>query len=828
MKDTFYVKGMMCAGCANSVEKALQSSEGVKEAVVNLAAETVTVNYDQSELTQAKLAETVKNAGYELELPENGKPDSLSLEIYGMHCAGCVESVEKALHSVENVRSASVNLTSDSATIKYNKGKIDLDDVLDAVKTAGYKAEIREDAGGNRLEKKKQREEDKLHDARVKMVLSWVITIPLMVWMFAEMVIGISLTSHFVMEASMTLGAAVVIFYPGLPTLKGAWRSALNLSPNMDVLIALGTLASLLTGFMALAFHAGITSVMMVSFAGIAAMIMAFHLTGRYIETKARGRASDAITKLLTLEAEKANIIRNGEEVEVETSQLRKGDVMIVRPGEKIPADGEVIDGKSTVDESMVTGESVPSLKETGDEVIGGTVNSDGSIRVKATKVGEESFLNQVVNLVEEAQGSKIPIQQFADKITTVFVPVILVVAAVTFVIWSLLPEQLSPLIEIGSRYLPWIHSGLPVISQAFYASLAVLVIACPCALGLATPTALMVGSGLGAENGILVRKGESMQRLQDVTTFVFDKTGTLTYGKPEVTDIRVFNEAEIEVVRQAAALETRSEHPIGKAITRYFDQKLDTDIVSRFSTIIGQGVTGSVNGRKAIIGNLKLMNQNNIDIPSEAVSEAQEMMNSSKTVVYVTVDNLLIALLGLKDVTKQDARETITELHRSGYRTMMVTGDQKTVAESVASDLGIDRIEYEVRPDEKSSIIKKLQDKGDVVAMVGDGINDAPALSVADVGIALGSGTDIAIESGSIILIKGDLEGVVKAVQLSRLTMKKVRQNMFWAFFYNVLMIPVAIVGWMHPVLAEIAMAMSSLNVIGNSKRLGKQTLKK
>jgi Cu+-exporting ATPase len=393
-----------------------------------------------------------------------------------------------------------------------------------------------------------------------------------MIWMFVDMVLGYSLVDHTIMELVMTLGAGVVIFYPGMQTLIGAWKSAKNLTPNMDVLIALGTLASLLTGLMSLSYHPGLTTVLIYSFSGIAAMIMAFHLTGRYIETKARGRASDAITKLLTLEAEFANVIRNGKEVKVDVSDLAEDDTVVIRPGEKIPADGDVIDGTCSINEAMVTGEPLPVVKKKGDEVIGGTVNTEGSIRVRVKRVGDDSFLNQVVRLVEEAQGSKIPIQNVADRVTAIFVPVILGISGLTFIGWWVFPALFEPILLLGDQFLPWVITDLPVISQAFYASLAVLVIACPCALGLATPTALMVGTGLGAENGILIRKGEAIQRLQEVTTFVFDKTGTLTKGEPEVTDIKYFSSAtdEDELLTFVASVESRSEHPLGKAIVSY------------------------------------------------------------------------------------------------------------------------------------------------------------------------------------------------------------------------------------------------------------------
>lgn len=815
---------MMCTGCSNSVEKALKGVKGVKEASVNLAAKNTTVIYDENETGEEELAETVKDAGYELILPE---PENKTvLQISGMHCAGCVNSVEKALSNVDGVQSVTVSLPVEKAYVTWYSKSGSLQELIDAVESAGYSAKKKKTERKNRLEEKREREEETFKDARRKMILSWIITLPLMLWMFVDMVLGYSIVNHAIMEMVMTLGAGGVIFYPGMQTLAGAWKSAKNFMPNMDVLIALGTIASLLTGLMSLAYHFGITNMMVYSFSGIAAMIMAFHLTGRYIETKARGRASDAITKLLTLEAEFANIIRNEKEVKVEVSELSEGDIVVIRPGEKIPADGDIIDGTCSVNESMVTGEPLPAVKEKGDEVIGGTVNTEGSVRMKVKRVGEDSFLNQVVRLVEEAQGSKIPIQNVADRVTAIFVPVILGLAVLTFISWWAFPSFFEPVLQFGDQLLPWVITDLPVVSQAFFASLAVLVIACPCALGLATPTALMVGTGLGAENGILIRKGEAIQRLQDVTTFVFDKTGTLTKGEPEVTDVKYFKNKTDNILQFVAAVESRSEHPLGKAIVEYAGRDTELPAVEEFQSFTGMGVKGVVNGHYIAAGNLALMNEMKIEREATVIEAADELMNQGKTVIYIIVDNMLISLIGLRDTLKDDSRSTIQSIHKLGYNSMMVTGDQQKAAEAVAGEIGIDIVRAEMKPDEKASVIKKMQQNGEVVAMVGDGINDAPALSQADVGIALGSGTDIAIEAGSIILIKGDLEAVLKAINLSRLTMKKIRQNLFWAFFYNVLMIPAAIIGWMHPVLAEIAMAMSSLNVVGNSKRLEKKRL--
>lgn len=623
----------------------------------------------------------------------------------------------------------------------------------------------------------------------------------------------------------MVLGAGYTLFGPGYDTLKSALISSKNLTPNMDVLIALGTFASLATGLVSLGYLLGLLSSPFYSFAGIAAMIMAFHLTGRYIEVKARGRASEAITKLLTLEAKTARIIVNGLEKEIPADELRKDDIMIIRPGEKIPTDGFVVDGKSSVDESMVTGESMPALRSVGEKVVGGTINIEGTIRVKASEVGEDTFLNRVIRMVEEAQGSKIPIQDFADRITAIFVPVILLLTMVTFTVWVLFPETLRPVLMWGDSFIPWIITDLEPVSQAFFVSLAVLVIACPCALGLATPTALMVGTGLGAENGILIRRGESIQRLQEVTTFVFDKTGTLTKGEPEVVEWVDENEISDAFKVRIAALENLSEHPLSKAITRF----INTDKYKKadnFKSFTGMGVEASVDGHSMMAGNAALLNEKSVSQSKWSLDVSAKLQQDGKTPIFLVENRKIRSICGIKDTIKEEAPDVIRAIHDLGCKTVMLTGDQKQVADIIASQIGMDEVIAEVKPDEKADVIRRLQQRGDIVAMIGDGINDAPALTQADVGIALGTGTDIAIESGSMILVDGNPKAVLRAMNLSRLTFKKIRQNLFWAFFYNLIMLPVAMIGWMHPVLAEIAMALSSINVVGNSRRLSGKSL--
>lgn len=821
MKKTYEIRGMHCAGCTSTVKKTLEAVDGVKEADVVLMTEKTVVTFEDSEVPFEKLSQAVDHIGFELiEFKKNKK----SFRVDGMHCSACVGTVEKAIKRIDGVSGVGVNLTSGKAFVDGDLSEESIKGILKSVEDSGYDITLEIDKG-NQLEAKKKRDQAELNASKQKMVKSWAVTLPLMIWMFMDMVLGIHITSHLMMDLAMVLGAGYVISGPGRSTLVSAFKSAKILSPNMDVLIALGTVASVITGLVAVGYQVGWIESQFYSFAGIAAMIMAFHLTGRYVETKARGRASEAITRLLTLEAASANVIKNGKEIEIPLIELSLSDVMIVRPGEKIPTDGEIVAGESSIDESMVTGESMPVVKSSGDQVIGGTINTEGTIRVGVRKLGEDTFLNQVVRLVEEAQVSKIPIQSFADRVTAVFVPIILLLSVFTFLFWWLFPELLTPLLLWADSFIPWIITDLEPLSQAFFASLAVLVIACPCALGLATPTALMAGSGLGAENGILIRKGEAIQILQEATTFVFDKTGTLTKGEPEVVEwTQITGEKEI-TKWLTASLENQSEHPISRALTRIIENQSYSD-VENFETFTGMGVKGKIDGKTIIAGNSDMLEKESINVNGKVQNSAKEMMKEGLTTIFISVDGEVNAIAGLRDTIKEGAFELIESLQSSGFKTVMLTGDHETSAKMIADKLNIQSVIAGVKPDEKSQKIEKLQSDGEVVVMIGDGINDAPALTRADVGIAIGSGTDIAIESGSIILVDDNPLAVLKAIELSRQTFKKIRQNLFWAFFYNVVMIPVAVVGLMHPVLAEIAMALSSINVVGNSKRLSDKKL--
>jgi Cu+-exporting ATPase len=750
-----------------------------------------------------------------------------TLQIDGMHCAGCVNAVDKQLESLEGVKSAQVNLATESAVVEY-EGEITMDQFAEVISKGGYTL-IRQESGQaeDKARQVEEREQKKLDTARRNMIWSWVPTMLMLLWMLPMWISHYMFLGPVGMEIGMIVLSAFAIFVPGWETIKSAWKSTLNLSPNMDVLIAMGSFASLSTGFVVLLHHLGIGPEFY-SFAMIGGMIMAFHLTGRYIETKAKGSASQAIRKLLTLGAKEASVLRNGEEIKIPVSELNIGDVMLVRPGEKIPTDGEVMEGESSVDESIATGESMPVEKSAGDDVIGATLNANGVLKIKATKIGKDTFLNQVIKMVEEAQGSKIPIQDFADRVTKVFVPIVLVLAVLTLTSWLVFPDFFGGIVAGASNYIPWVNPELSSTALAFYAMIAVLVIACPCALGLATPTALMVGSGLGAENGILIRKGEAIQRMKDVDTIVLDKTGTITKGKPEVTDVIAFGEiSEDEMLNLAASVEINSEHPLARAVVNTASEKgIDLERSTGFEAITGKGVKAIVGKGAVGVGTASLMDELGVEITEKQSSQKQQLEEQAKTAVYVSHAGKLIGILGIADEVKEDSAQAISEFKKLGLKTIMLTGDNAKTGRAIADKVGIDEVIAEVLPNQKSDEIRKLQESGKVVAMVGDGINDAPALTLADVGIAIGTGTDVAIESGDIVLVKGDLSGVLRAIKLSKATFTKIKQNLFWAFFYNLIMIPLAVVGMLHPLLAEAAMAFSSINVVLNSKRLGKAKL--
>jgi Cu+-exporting ATPase len=809
------ISGMTCASCVSHVEKALTNVPDVENVSVNLATERATVSMGKNPVDTQVLVKAVRDSGYDI------SSESVNLPIGGMTCASCASHVETGLESVPGVLSASVNLATERVTINYLPGAADLGDFRRAVESTGYQVlDIEE----NDAEQDIDQEARKMAQAKFRMWVAWAFTTPIILWMFAEMFFGIVWPNPTIFNLGMIILALPVLFWVGWPTYRGAWAAITHKHANMDTLIALGTGVSLLTG--PAWFFSPVAN-----YAGVAAMIMAFHLTGRYVEESAKGRASQAIRKLLELGAKTARVERNGEEVEIPVEDVVISDLMIIRPGEKIPTDGIVLNGESAVDESMATGESMPVNKRPGDEVIGATVNQEGLLKVEATKIGKDTFLSQVIKLVDECQGSKVPIQEFADKVTSIFVPIVMGIAALTVLAWVILPGLMKPLVVFGT-FLPWVDSNLGVLTLAIVSMVAVLVIACPCALGLATPTALMVGSGIGAENGILIRTGEAIQTIKDTKIVVFDKTGTITKGKPAVTNLVLNKEwqqlgNEEELLYFAASVEKGSEHPLGRSIVeKATSSGITLSAPESFTAIRGKGVSAMISGKSVLVGSRRLMRENDID-PSNLEEDLINLEDEAKTAMLVAVDGKLAGIVAVADTLKDDSRQAINALQQMGIQTAMITGDNRRTADAIASTVGIDRVLADVLPDGKVAEVQKLQQEYGLVAFVGDGINDAPALTQANVGLAIGTGTDIAIEASDITLVRGELTGVVQAIILSKETFKKIKQNLFWAFFYNVAMIPLAVIGWMHPVLAEIAMATSSITVVSNANRLRKIDLK-
>ena len=730
-------------------------------------------------------------------------------DIEGMHCASCAINIENNVKKLDGVQSAKVNFANKKLYLDSDKEIF----VESLVKKLGYSA-IPDSPSSKTNEDK---DEIEYKAAKFKMIVAWLFSLPIAILMIVHMT-AMHMMPMFVMHNIDLIYLAFsipVIFIVGWKVIFSGFRSSIGLSFNMDFLIAMGTLASFVTAPMSF-------FIPVENYSAIGAMIMAFHLTGRYIEAKARGKSSEAIKKLLTLEAKTARVLVNDKEQEIPVSDLKLNDVMIVKPGEKIPTDGVVIRGESSVDESLMTGESIPSEKAKGDEVIGATINQDGALYVKVTKLGKDTFLSQVIKMVEEAQGSKVPIQVLADKITSYFVPAVLVIAISTFFIWFFFPDFMISLAS-NFTFIPWVNPELSVLSLALFASISVLVIACPCALGLATPTALMVGTGIGAENGVLIKNGEAIQIMKDVKIIALDKTGTITKGKPEITNVIAFDGKKERILSLAASLESLSEHPIAKAIVKAAEEKeVKFKKATSFKIIRGKGIEGTVEHRHVLVGSSKLMEERKAE---GLTSELEKLEKQGKTTMYVAVNKKIIGAIAVADTIKDDSKRAIETLHNMGFKTAMITGDNYNTAKAIADLVGIDSVIANVLPGDKANRVKELQKNGRV-AFVGDGINDAPALKQADVGIAMGTGTDIAIESGDIVLVKGRLESLIGSINLSKGTFSKIKGNLAWAFSYNVIAIPLAFMGLMHPIIAEIAMAMSSISVITNANLLRRKKI--
>lgn len=856
-KYNFNVDGMTCASCVGRVERALTGTDGVEKATVNLMTERAHVEVSDSKITADDLVKIIGGAGYKAELIDEQKPveapkssgcgcgskkadsaqtcesdakpaaaaavsaasQKFDLNIEGMTCASCVGSVERALQAVEGVASASVNLATERAQIVADGARVNTNKLIEAVAKAGYQArEIDVAAKQSAGEMRAQKREKEAQILQRQTLLAVLLTLPVFILeMGSHLIPGvhmlidrtIGMQNNWYLQFVLT---TMVLFGPGLRFFKLGIPALLKAAPDMNSLVAVGTLAawgfSTVATFMPSVLPEGTVNV----YFEAATVIVALILLGRYLEARAKGRTSAAISRLVDLQAKTARVVRNDKAVDVPLEDVRVGDHVQVRPGEKVPVDGSVIEGSSYIDESMITGEPVPVAKEVGAEVVGGTINKSGSFTYQATKVGSDMVIAQIIRMVEDAQADKLPIQAMVDKVTRWFVPAVMAAAVITFVIWLIFGQS-------------------PSLGFALVNAIAVLIIACPCAMGLATPTSIMVGTGRAAEMGVLFRRGDALQRLREASVIAFDKTGTLTLGKPVLAHFEtVAGQDEAKILTLAASVEARSEHPIAAAVVQAAEDKgLVLKDVQNFNAIAGMGLVADVDGQQVAVGAGRHMAALNIDITAlEKV--ADQLASQGRSSIYVAVDGQLAAILSVADPLKPSTKQAIDALHQMGLKVAMITGDGRATAEAIARSLSIDHVEAEVLPGGKVDALKRLSSKGEVLVFVGDGINDAPALAAADVGIALGTGTDVAMESADIVLMSGDLRGVINALAVSRATIRNIRENLFWAFAYNIALIPVA-AGVLYPLwgtllspmLAAGAMALSSIFVLSNALRLRK-----
>ena len=798
-KLTLAVGGMTCAACSARVEKVLRQQEGVIEANVNLATNRAAVTFDPKVVTIEQIIKSVTDTGYEAQPADMAKAE---FKVGGMTCAACSAGLEKTLQRVPGVYQASVNLAAERATIHYDRAVTDVKVLMAAVADAGYTAEaLQAEPDGDREQEARARE---IKRQRNLFVISAVLSAPLLLVMF-DMIFNFSLPALFHAPLVQFIFATPVQFLVGWSFYKGAYRSLKSGSANMDVLVALGTSAAYFLSVYNTFFVPVAPGEMPHLYFESSAVIITLILLGKYLEARAKGKTSEAIRKLMGLQAKTARVVRDEQEIDVPISDVVVGDIVVVRPGEKIPVDGEVVSGTSSVDESMLTGESIPVDKGPGDLVVGATINKHGAFRFRATKVGADTALAQIIKVVEDAQGSKAPIQRMADTISGIFVPVVVGIATLTFIVWYLVTGNAE---------------------QAIINMTAVLVIACPCALGLATPTSIMVGTGKGAENGILFKGGEHLENAHRVQDVILDKTGTITKGEPAVTDVIVFPDwrgAEEELLTLAASVEQASEHPLGQAIVNHAKEKgLELAVAADFQAIPGHGIVARAADKQVLVGNRKLLKEQGIDFESH-LETLEQLEEQGKTAMLVATDGQAAGIIAVADTVKPESAAAIAALQDMGLGVYMITGDNWRTARAIAEQVGIqqDHVFAEVLPEHKAEAVQKLRDSGRVVAMVGDGINDAPALATADVGLAIGTGTDVAMEAADITLMRGNLQSIVSAIRLSRLTLRNIKQNLFWAFFYNSLGIPVAALGLLNPIVAGAAMAFSSVSVVTNALRL-------
>jgi Cu+-exporting ATPase len=797
-KAEIKISGMHCATCAINIEESLSQIKDVSNVQVNFGTDTAHVEFDPQKVSITDLEKAVKDVGYDVINRE------VTLKIGGMVCATCVQTIESALRALPGIVTANVNLGTEKAYVTYNPSLSAIPAMKKAIEDAGYQylgiaGEVSEEA------EKAAREKD-LHDKFLRFTVGFAVSIPLMIAMWVPLPLSMQTLAYVMLVISTP-----VFLYVAWPIFRAASMALRNRSLNMDVMYAMGTGVAYVASVMG-TFNIILTYEFM--FYDTAIMLASFLMLGRYLEARAKGRTSEAIRKLAGLRAKTATIIREGKEDEIPVDDVIVGDIVVVKPGSKVPVDGEVTDGESYVDESMITGEPIPPFKTKGSRVVGGTLNTNSVLSVKATKVGRETVLAQIIQLVEDAQGSKPPVQRIADTAVTYFIPAVIIIAVTAFMVWFfVLPVQPDPLLF------------------ALTALISVLVVACPCALGLATPTAVTVGVGRGAELGILIKNGEALEVGEKITTVIFDKTGTLTKGRPEVTDIIPVGISEQTLLGLTASVEKNSQHPLALAVAR---KALSTgamiEQVDHFDTYGGKGVSASVLGESILVGNRLLMQETGVVIPDEIEARITAFEQDGKTVILVAAGNQLSGVISIADMLKETSTEAVRHLKSMGIQVVMITGDNKRTADAIARQIGIERVLAQVLPQDKAAEVRALQEKGEIVAFVGDGINDAPALAQADVGIAIGSGTDVAIESGDVVLIKDDLLDAVAAIQLSKKVMGRIKGNIFWAFAYNAALIPVAAgvlypsLGFVFkPELAALAMALSSVTVVSLSLLLKK-----
>ncbi|MEC3607629.1 heavy metal translocating P-type ATPase [Bacillus glycinifermentans] len=798
---TLQISGMTCAACAARIEKSLKKLDGVEDANVNLALEKSKIVYDPAQIGVGQLAEKVESLGYRV------PAEKAEFAISGMTCAACANRIEKRLEKLPGVESAPVNFALETVSVAYLPGAVTVDDMKEAIEKLGYKLELKEDQSADGALEQRKKE---IQQQTGKFIFSAILSFPLL-W---AMVSHFKFTSFIwlpgmLMDPWVQLALATPVqLIVGRQFYVGAYKALRNKSANMDVLVALGTSAAYFYSLYISIASLGTNRHPEGLYYETSAILLTLIVLGKLFEAKAKGRSSEAIKKLMGLQAKTATVIRNGEEMTVPIEQVLAGDIMHVKPGEKIPADGEIVEGRSALDESMITGESIPVDKAAGDKVIGATMNKNGFLKIRAEKVGKDTALAQIIKVVEEAQGSKAPIQRLADRISGVFVPIVVTIAIITFFVW-------------------YVFVSPGEFSTALESLIAVLVIACPCALGLATPTSIMAGSGRAAEYGILFKGGEHLETAHRIDTVVLDKTGTVTNGKPELTDVRPASWLnETEFLKLAGSAENRSEHPLAEAIVEGVRQRgIDVIDASSFEAIPGYGIEATVGEQQVLIGTRRLFERQGIDV-SSVLGEMEKLEAQGKTAMLAAVGGRYAGLIAVADTIKDTSKAAIKRLKGMGLTVVMITGDNRRTAEAIAAEAGIEHVVAEVLPEGKAEEIKKLQAQGKKVAMVGDGINDAPALAAADTGMAIGTGADVAMEAADITLIRGDLNSIADAIMMSKLTIKNIKQNLFWAFAYNSIGIPFAALGFLAPWVAGAAMAFSSVSVVLNALRLQKVKL--